>query len=91
MCDAVNEGKESREAGDKQPERNRICGTSNIHSFVFLSPQSCRRRKTPPAPSPPLSAYRIYSNKRCIYREKFISAAAPMQSKATNFQIKAAL
>ena len=42
-------------------------------------------------PTPPLSAYHIYSNKRCIWKKTFISAASPMQSKATNFQIKAAL
>ena len=57
MCDAVNEGRESREAGDKQPAINRIYGTSTIHSFVFLSPQPCRRRKTPPPPFPPRAPF----------------------------------
>ena len=49
MCDAVNEGRESHEAGDKQPERNMIFGIGTIHSFVFLSPQPCRRLH-PPTP-----------------------------------------
>ena len=77
MCDAVNEGREIREAGDKQPERRRICGIGTIHSLVFLSPQPCRRLH-PPHPF----LLTIFTR---------ISAAALMQSKATNFQIKATL